>query len=97
MIALSQRYGMVVAPPLLIRRFANSLSGCWLPGRPGLPGCEREPYGLLGVIDAELQAIDDRLERDVLVRECRTILLGYLTGGIDIGDGGSVDFFDVWG
>lgn len=52
---------------------------------------------VLGVVDAEFRATRDRLDREVLVSECRAMLLGYLTG--DAGEAhptGSVEFFDVW-
>ena len=52
---------------------------------------------VLGVIDAELQAVDDRLDQETLVSECRSLLHGYLSGWADPGAGDSVDFFDVWG
>ena len=53
---------------------------------------------VLGVVDAEFRATHDRIGREVLVDECRGMLLGYLTGdaGTSTGTGG-VDFFDVWG
>lgn len=53
---------------------------------------------VLGVVDAEFRATQDRLPREVVVDECRAMLLGYLTGdaGEPSGTGG-VDFFDVWG
>ena len=53
---------------------------------------------VLGVVDYEFRVTRDRLDREVLVRECRILLLGYLTGhGGASGAGGSVEFFDVWG
>ena len=52
---------------------------------------------VLGVIDAELRVVEDRLDRDTLVSECRSLLHGYLTGRVDAGPGDAVDFFDVWG
>lgn len=53
---------------------------------------------ILGVVDAEFRAVQDRLPRETLVDECRAMLLGYLTGeaGSRSASGG-VDFFDVWG
>jgi len=53
---------------------------------------------ILGVVDAEFRATRDRIDRDVLIEECRGMLLGYLTGraGDSTGSGG-VDFFEVWG
>lgn len=53
---------------------------------------------VLGVVDAEFRATQDRLARSVLIDECRAMLLGYLTGdaGEPTGSAG-VDFFDVWG
>ena len=53
---------------------------------------------VLGVVDYEFRATRDRLDRAVLVDECRILLLGYLTGdGGESRGGGSVEFFDVWG
>jgi len=54
--------------------------------------------GVLGVVDAEFRATEDRIHRDVLIEECRIMLLAYLTG--DPGEAtvsGGVDFFEVWG
>ena len=53
---------------------------------------------ILGTLDAEIRATEDRLDRESLAAEARTLLLGYLTGNASpaaqpIG----VDFFDVWG
>ncbi|MDA0327790.1 MAG: TetR/AcrR family transcriptional regulator [Gemmatimonadetes bacterium] len=53
---------------------------------------------VLGVIDAESRAVEDRLSREALVGECRTLLLGYLMsrdGPRSPTDG--VEYFDVWG
>ena len=52
---------------------------------------------VLGVIDAELRVVEDRLDRETLVSECRSLLHGYLRGRVDAGAGDAVDFFDVWG
>ena len=52
---------------------------------------------VIGVVDTEFRAVQDRLDRETLVRECRNLLLGYLTGGISSTTGSGVDFFDVWG
>ena len=52
---------------------------------------------VLGIIDAELRVVEDRLDRETLVSECRGLLHGYLTGRADAGSGDAVDFFDVWG
>ena len=52
---------------------------------------------ILGVVDAEFRAVEDRLDRETLVLECRKLLLGYLRGGIGDGMGGGVEFFEVWG
>lgn len=53
---------------------------------------------VLGVVDAEFRATHDRIERTVLVEECRAMLLGYLTGEAGASSGASgVEFFDVWG
>jgi AcrR family transcriptional regulator len=38
-----------------------------------------------------------RLGREELVTECRSLVLGYLTGDSGRGPEGRVDFFDVWG
>ncbi len=53
---------------------------------------------VLGVLDGEAGAAGD-LPREVVVRECRELLLAYLTGGApgEPGDGEQVEFFDVWG
>ncbi len=53
---------------------------------------------ILGTVDAEIRATEDRLDRESLAAEARTLLLGYLTGNASpaaqpIG----VEFFDVWG
>lgn len=53
--------------------------------------------GVLGVVDSEFRATHDRLPRDVLIEECRSLLMGYLTGHAGEGRTGGVDFFDVWG
>lgn len=52
---------------------------------------------VLGVLDAENRVARDRLDREVLVDECASLLLGYLAGS-DAGeaDGAGVEFFDVW-
>ena len=52
---------------------------------------------VLGIVDAEFRAVQDRLPRDVLIEECRSMLTGYLTGHAGEGHSGGVDFFDVWG
>jgi AcrR family transcriptional regulator len=51
---------------------------------------------VLGVVDSEFRATRDRLSRDLLIEECRSLLLGYLTGESGEGET-SVEFFDVWG
>ena len=51
---------------------------------------------VLGVVDSEFRATRDRLSRDLLIEECRSLLLGYLTGESGQGET-SVEFFDVWG
>ena len=52
---------------------------------------------VLGVVDAEFRATRNRIERDVLIEECRAMLLGYLTGDAGEASGASgVEFFDVW-
>ena len=52
---------------------------------------------VLGVVDTEFHAVGDRLSREVIIEECRSLLTGYLTRkGAGTGSG-SVDFFDVWG
>ena len=58
---------------------------------------------VLGVLDGELEGElevepgDEADPRDVLLRECRDLLLAYLVGGRSAGDPAQVDFFDVWG
>ena len=53
---------------------------------------------VLGVVDAEFRATDDRIHRDVVIEECRIMLLAYLTGDPAEATGsGGVDFFEVWG
>lgn len=52
---------------------------------------------VLGVVDSEFRATGGRLSRDVLIEECRSMLMGYLTGDAGEGRTGGVDFFDVWG
>lgn len=51
---------------------------------------------VLGVVDSEFRATRDRLSRDLLIEECRSLLLGYLTGESGESET-SVEFFDVWG
>ena len=55
---------------------------------------------VLGVIDAKVDApdqADELLSREVLVQECRDLLLGYLAGGSPGQPSEPVEFFDVWG
>ena len=53
---------------------------------------------ILGTVDAEIRATDNRLDRDSLTTEARTLLLGYLTGNASpAAQAIGVDFFDVWG
>ena len=53
---------------------------------------------VLGVVDAEFRAVENRITRETLAAECRALLLGYLTGSVGRGgDQDGVDFFDVWG
>ncbi len=53
---------------------------------------------ILGIVDAEIRATDNRLDRDSLTTEARTLLLGYLTGNASPASQAiGVDFFDVWG
>ena len=53
---------------------------------------------ILGIVDAEIRATDNRLDRDSLTTEARTLLLGYLTGNASpAAQAIGVDFFDVWG
>jgi AcrR family transcriptional regulator len=53
---------------------------------------------VLGVVDAEFRAVDERLPRETLIEECRALLLGYLTGSVGpASSADGVDFFDVWG
>ena len=52
---------------------------------------------ILGVVDTEFRAVDDRLARETLLAECRTLLQGYLMGHSGSASGAAnVDFFDVW-
>jgi AcrR family transcriptional regulator len=52
---------------------------------------------VLGVVDAEFRAVEDRLEREILLEECRALFHGYLMGSSGPGTGaGNVDFFEVW-
>jgi AcrR family transcriptional regulator len=52
---------------------------------------------VLGVVDAEFRAVDDRLTRETLLTECGTLLRGYLIGRSGPAtEAGNVDFFDVW-
>jgi len=52
---------------------------------------------VLGVVDAEFRAVEDRIPRETLLDECRTLLQGYLMGSSRPGAGaGNVDFFEVW-
>jgi len=52
---------------------------------------------VLGVVDAEFRAVEDRLPREVLLEECRTLLQSYLMGSAGPTTGaGNVDFFEVW-
>lgn len=54
---------------------------------------------VLGVVDAGARAgSGEAASRDVLVRECRELLMAYLVGGArEAGDAEQVEFFDVWG
>ncbi len=53
---------------------------------------------ILGTVEAEIRATDNRLDRDSLTTEARTLLLGYLTGNASpAAQAIGVDFFDVWG
>jgi AcrR family transcriptional regulator len=54
---------------------------------------------VLGVLDAgvEPEGAGEEEAREVLVGECRELLLSYLTGRPAAGDAAQVDFFDVWG
>lgn len=53
---------------------------------------------ILGIVDAEFRESRDRLSRETLIEECRTLLLGYLTGEAgEPSSGESVEYFDVWG
>lgn len=55
---------------------------------------------VLGVLDGGLEEgqSGEAEARDVLVRECRDLLMAYLVGGTgSAGDPGQVEFFDVWG
>ncbi len=52
---------------------------------------------VLGVVEAEFRVVEDRLPREVLVEECRSLLMAYLTGEAGAAGTGSVEFFDVWG
>lgn len=53
---------------------------------------------VLGIIDGQSRATDDRLDRDTLVAECRSLLLAYLTGNTrPTASSKTVDFFEVWG
>jgi hypothetical protein len=55
---------------------------------------------VLGVLDGEgeMEAADEPDSREILERECRELLLAYLVGGgRGAGEGGQVEFFDVWG
>ena len=52
---------------------------------------------VMGVLDAEHRVTRGRLDRDVLIDECTSLLLGYLAGtGAADGAGAGVEFFDVW-
>jgi AcrR family transcriptional regulator len=52
---------------------------------------------VMGVLDAENRVARERLDREVLIDECTTLLAGYLAGS-DAGqaEGAGVEFFDVW-
>lgn len=54
---------------------------------------------VIGVIDSGVEAQGgEAVGRDVLVQECRELLMAYLVGGSrGAPEGGQVDFFDVWG
>ena len=52
---------------------------------------------VLGVVDSEFRAVEDRLDRETLIEECRSLLEGYLTGRTGPStSAANVDFFDVW-
>lgn len=53
---------------------------------------------VLGLMEGEVEAEGEDDERELIVREGRALLLGYLTGGAPpTGDPAQVEFFDVWG
>ena len=54
---------------------------------------------VLGVVDAGVEPSSDSEaeSREILVRECRDLLLAYLVGGPRDGGQEQVEFFDVWG
>jgi len=53
---------------------------------------------IAGILEVEGERPDEPLFRDLLIRECRDLLVGYLTGGPPSMEGGEqVDFFDIWG
>ncbi len=52
---------------------------------------------VIGVIDGGLDLRDGSVSDEVIVEQCCSLLLGYLTGQAGSGAEGDVDFFDVWG
>ena len=51
---------------------------------------------IAGILEAEGGGPDEPMFRDLLIRECRDLLVGYLTGKPATNQGGQVDFFDIW-
>jgi AcrR family transcriptional regulator len=52
---------------------------------------------VMGVLDAENRVALERLDREVLIDECSSLLLAYLAGTeAGEGDAAGVEFFDVW-
>jgi AcrR family transcriptional regulator len=64
-----------------------------------LQGSEPDPRGTddLSGPSTSSRPSRARLGREELVAECRSLVLGYLTGDSGAGPEGRVDFFDVWG
>ena len=53
---------------------------------------------VLGIIDGQARASENRLERDTLIAECRLLMVSYLTGNTKPGrSSAGIEFFDVWG
>ena len=53
---------------------------------------------VLGIIDGQARATEDRLDRETLISECRVLMVSYLTGRTKATQPSEgLEYFDVWG